>query len=88
MISNSKSNIKHNQDMAKHFKNLELHNNFIKKSKSVINTRIDSSMSNYPLAQKIAKQKVNQKKLEMKKTENNPKQQFITNFNENIPNTV
>jgi hypothetical protein len=80
--------LKQNQDMANHVKNLELHNNFIKKSKSVISTRIDSNMSNYPLAQKIAKQKINQKKLESKKTDSNQKQQFITNFNENIPNTI
>merc|ERR1712216_133260 len=42
-ISNSKSNIKHNQEMASHVKNLDLHNKFVNKSKSVINTRIDSS---------------------------------------------
>lgn len=73
--------------MANHVLNLELHNKFIQKSKSVISTRIDSKMSNYPLAQKIAKQKINQKKLESKKPDLQ-KQQFITNFNENIPNTI
>lgn len=66
--------------MTKHVKNLELHNNFVNKSKSVINTRIDSNMSNYPLSQKIAQQKINQKKADSKKA--NEKQGFITNFNE------
>lgn len=66
--------------MTKHVKNLELHNNLVKKSKSVINTRIDSNMSNYPLAQKIAKQKINQKKAESKKS--CEKQDFITKFSE------
>jgi hypothetical protein len=37
-------------------------------------------MSNYPLAQKIAKQKINQKKADLKKA--NEKHDFVTNFNE------
>jgi len=37
-------------------------------------------MSNYPLAQKIAKQKINQKKADAKKS--SEKQDFITNFSE------
>ena len=68
--------------MVKHQKNLELHNNLINKSKSVLNTRQDSSMHSYPLAQKLAKTKNKQKKMDDNKR---PLKEFVTTFNENLP---